>query len=138
MDAWQPERAGCRVRSRRWATALAAVVVCTALGLAFAAPASATNGTVTGTGSCLNERTGPGTGYSVITCISDGTSVGIACQTTGDTVTGPWGPTNIWDYIDYGNRGGDLTDADNYNGANGVVAPRRQPEQACLRHDYPE
>ena len=106
MHASQPEGAGCRVRARRWTIALVALVVCSALGLAFAASASATSGTVTGTGSCLNERTGPGTGYSIITCISDGTSVGIACQTTGDTVTGPWGPTNIWDYIDYGNRGG--------------------------------
>ena len=137
MDAWQPERAGYRVRSRRWATALAAVVVCTALGLAFAAPASATSGTVTGTGSCLNERTGPGTGYSVITCISDGTSVGIACQTTGDTVTGPWGPTNIWDYIDYGNRGGYVTDAYVYTGTNGFVAARCHANQPVLGNDYP-
>ena len=138
MDARQPDDTGRSTGAqRRRRIALGAVVACTALALAFAAAASATSGTVTGTGSCLNERTGPGTGYSVITCISDGTSVGIACQTTGDTVTGPWGPTNIWDYIDYGNRGGYVTDAYVYTGTNGFVAPHCHGNQPVVGNDYP-
>jgi surface antigen len=143
MDAPLPERAGAAVRPkpkprrRRSAAALVVALAGAALLLVFAASANATSGTISGTGSCLNERTGPGTGYSVITCIPDGTAVGIACQTTGTTVTGPWGATNIWDYIDYGNRGGYVTDAYVYTGTNGFVAPYCHGNQAVVGNDYP-
>lgn len=141
MEARHPAEAGAVLRparTRRLALVLGLVVlVATALALAFASPARATNGTITGTGSCLNERTGPGTGYSVITCIADSTVVGIACQTTGDTVNGNWGATNVWDYIDYGNRGGYVTDGYVYTGSNGFVAPGCHGNQPVVGNDYP-
>ena len=36
---------------------------------------------------------------SVVTSIPDGTIVTVSCQTTGDTVTGHLGTSNIWDRI---------------------------------------
>lgn len=63
-------------------------------------------GTATGTvktaGSPLNVRSGPGTGYSVVGTVASGTRVTIQCQTTGTTVTGTYGTSNIWDRIGSG------------------------------------
>jgi len=48
----------------------------------------ATSGTV-------NERSGPGTSYSIVGTLSDGTSIQIACQTMGTNVDG----TSVWDQL---------------------------------------
>jgi uncharacterized protein YraI/surface antigen len=51
----------------------------------------ATNGTV-------NERSGPGTNYSVVGTIADGSPITISCQTSGSSVGG----TSIWDQLSSG------------------------------------
>jgi surface antigen len=48
----------------------------------------ATNGSV-------NERSGPGTSYSIVGTMGDGTSIQIACQTMGTNVDG----TSVWDQL---------------------------------------
>lgn len=70
---------------------------------------NACSGTNTGVGTvnttsgiALTVRSGPGTGYSAVGSVADGASVTIYCQTTGTTVTGTYGTSNIWDRIGTG------------------------------------
>jgi hypothetical protein len=67
----------------------------------------------------LNVRSGPGTGYSIVGTVSDGQSVKITCQKYGQSVTGTYGTSTVWDYI--GN--GYIADAYVYTGSAGLVAP---------------
>jgi surface antigen len=125
-----------RGRALSAAVLAAALVAAIAVALGVAPSALAATGTVSWTNSCLNVRTGPGSGYSAITCLSDGTVVNIDCQTTGDSVTGPYGSTNVWDHLpDYG---GYVTDAYVETGSNGYVAPQCGSSGGVLRgDDYP-
>jgi hypothetical protein len=77
-------------------------------------------GTVNTTSANLNVRSGPGTSYSIVDSLSDGTSVKISCQTTGTSVTGTYGTSNIWDKIGTGRY---VPDAYIYTGSDGRVAP---------------
>ncbi len=58
--------------------------------------------TVNTAGANLNIRSGPGTGYAIVGSVADGARVTIRCQTTGTTVTGTYGTSNIWDNIGSG------------------------------------
>ncbi|MFE9098349.1 SH3 domain-containing protein [Streptomyces sp. NPDC007264] len=69
----------------------------------------------------LNVRSGPGTDYTVVTVLPSGAKVPIFCQTTGTTVTGPYGTSNIWDNIDNGEY---VSDAYVNTGSDGYVASR--------------
>lgn len=60
------------------------------------------SGTVNTAGTALTVRSGPGTGYTAVGTVADGTRVTIYCQTTGTTVTGTYGTSNIWDRIGSG------------------------------------
>ena len=53
-------------------------------------------------GANLTVRSGPGTGYAIVGSVADGARVTIRCQTTGTTVTGTYGTSNIWDNIGSG------------------------------------
>ncbi|MBN8208999.1 peptidoglycan DD-metalloendopeptidase family protein [Bacillus sp. NTK071] len=77
-------------------------------------------GTVNTNGADLNVRSGPGTGYSVAGQVADGESVTISCQTHGQTITGTYGTTDIWDKIGPGQY---VSDAYIYTGSDGLVAP---------------
>lgn len=77
-------------------------------------------GTVKTSGADLNVRSGPGTGYSIVGSLANGSSVGILCQTTGTTITGTYGTSNIWDRIGDGRF---VPDAYIYTGSDGRVAP---------------
>lgn len=77
-------------------------------------------GTVNTSGTPLNVRSGPGTSYSVVGSLSDGASVSIQCQTTGTSVTGTYGTSNIWNRIGSGRF---IPDAYTYTGSDGRVAP---------------
>ena len=77
-------------------------------------------GTVNTTSADLNVRSGPGTSYSIVGSLSDGASVTISCQTTGTSVTGTYGTSNIWDKIGTGRY---VPDAYIYTGSDGRVAP---------------
>lgn len=69
----------------------------------------------------LNVRSGPGTGYPVVRVLPAGARVTIYCQTSGTTVSGPYGRSNIWDNIDDGQY---VSDSYVNTGSDGYVRPR--------------
>ena len=75
-------------------------------------------GTVNTAGAPLNVRSGPGTTYSIVGSVADGATVTIECQTTGTTVTGTYGTSNIWDRI---GSGGFVADAYVLTGYDGFI-----------------
>lgn len=77
-------------------------------------------GTVNTAGADLNVRSGPGTGYSIVGSLNDGAGVSISCQTTGTSISGTYGTSNIWDKIGSGRY---VPDAYIYTGSDGRVAP---------------
>lgn len=77
------------------------------------------NGRINTAGAPLTVRSGPGTGYAAIGSIADGTHVTIYCQKLGQSITGTYGTTRLWDKI--GN--GYVSDAYVYTGSDGRVAP---------------
>ncbi|MER7954849.1 MULTISPECIES: peptidase [unclassified Streptomyces] len=72
-------------------------------------------------GTRVNVRSGPGTQYAVVRSLPAGSWVAIRCQTPGQTITGPYGTTNIWDNIGSGEF---ISDAYVKTGSDGYVAPR--------------
>jgi surface antigen len=95
------------------------------LGLAVAAggavAADAAKGTVNTSGAKLTIRKGPGTGYAAVGSLKKGAKVNIVCQTTGSTVRGRYGTSNIWNKIGNGRF---VSDAYVYTGSDGMVAKR--------------
>lgn len=69
----------------------------------------------------VNVRSGPGTSYSVVRVLPEGSMVHIYCQTPGTTVTGPYGTSNIWDNISNSQY---ISDAYVNTGSDGYVADR--------------
>ncbi|WP_328694489.1 peptidase [Streptomyces phaeochromogenes] len=72
-------------------------------------------------GYSVNVRSGPGTQYSVVRTLAVGAHVPISCQRPGETISGPYGTTNIWDNIANGQY---VSDAYVNTGSDGYVAPR--------------
>ncbi|WP_367321557.1 SH3 domain-containing protein [Streptomyces sp. HUAS ZL42] len=69
----------------------------------------------------LNVRNGPGTNYTIVRVLPEGSRVPIYCQTPGTTVSGPYGTSNIWDNISDGQY---VSDAYVLTGSDGYVASR--------------
>ncbi|WP_200309017.1 SH3 domain-containing protein [Streptomyces adelaidensis] len=69
----------------------------------------------------LNVRSGPSTSYGIVRVLAEGVKVPIFCQTPGQTISGPYGTTNVWDNIDDGQY---ISDAYVYTGSDGYVAGR--------------
>lgn len=100
---------------------LSAVVVAAGL-MAGAGPASAATATVnTDSGASVIVHSGSNTSSANIGSVADGASISIDCQTYGETVTGKYGTSNIWDHIPA--KGGYVTDTYVYTGSDGLVAP---------------
>lgn len=76
-------------------------------------------GTVNTSGAALTVRSGPGTGYAAVGSVADGAKVSIGCQRRGESITGTYGTTDLWDHI----GSGYVSDAYVYTGADGQVAP---------------
>ncbi|RZU77793.1 SH3 domain-containing protein [Micromonospora kangleipakensis] len=76
------------------------------------------SGTVNTAGGDLTVRSGPGTGYTAVGSIADGTRVTIYCQTSGTSVTGTYGTSSIWDRIGSGRY---IADAYVYTGYDGYI-----------------
>ncbi|MCX5605231.1 SH3 domain-containing protein [Streptomyces phaeochromogenes] len=72
-------------------------------------------------GYTVNVRSGPGTQYRVVRTLAVGSKVPIFCQRPGETISGPYGTTNIWDNIKVGEY---VSDAFVKTGSDGYVAPR--------------
>lgn len=81
---------------------------------------STVSGTVNTNGTNLNVRSGPGTSYSIVGQVADGQKVTIICQVRGESVTGTYGTTTLWDKIGAGQF---ISDAYVYTGSDGQVAP---------------
>lgn len=71
-------------------------------------------------GYAVNVRSGPGTSYSVVRVLPEGSHVSIFCQRPGSSVSGPYGTTSIWDNIASGEY---VSDAYVKTGSDGYVAP---------------
>ncbi|MFI8069908.1 hypothetical protein ACIF85_14125 [Streptomyces sp. NPDC086033] len=69
----------------------------------------------------LNVRSGPGTSYSVVRVLPEGSMVPIYCQAPGTSVTGPYGTSNIWDNISNGQY---VSDTYVKTGSDGYIADR--------------
>ncbi|MBH8590012.1 SH3 domain-containing protein [Paenactinomyces guangxiensis] len=78
-------------------------------------------GTVhTDNGLPVNVRSGPGTSYSIVGKKYDGDVVTIECQIRGETVTGKYGTSDLWNRIGTGQY---ISDTYVYTGSDGQVAP---------------
>ncbi|MGW1077707.1 SH3 domain-containing protein [Streptomyces sp. NPDC002537] len=69
----------------------------------------------------VNVRRGPNTGSQVVRVLPEDASVQIRCQTRGETVSGPYGTTDIWDSIAPGQY---VSDAYVKTGSSDFVAVR--------------
>ncbi len=107
------------LRFGRWTAITAAAVACVLLGTA--GPANAATGTVNTAGSPLTVRAAPGTGYDAFSSVADGARITILCQTPGESVTGTYGTSNIWDMMP---NGGFVADAYVNTGSDGYVEHR--------------
>ncbi|MBW4722240.1 M23 family metallopeptidase [Saccharothrix obliqua] len=77
-------------------------------------------GTVgTDSGAPVTIRSGPSTSKSAVGSVASGASVTIRCQVKGETITGKYGTTDLWDNI----GSGYVSDAYVYTGSDGQVAP---------------
>nr|WP_258563848.1 SH3 domain-containing protein [Streptomyces himalayensis] len=101
--------------------AAGATVAAFALTLGAAAEASALRYYSVAPGYRVNVRSGPSTSYGIVRVLPDGAKVPIFCQTPGQTITGPYGTTNLWDNIADGEY---ISDAYVFTGSDGYVAPR--------------
>ncbi|WP_306933995.1 SH3 domain-containing protein [Streptomyces luteogriseus] len=72
-------------------------------------------------GVSLAVRSGPSTSYGIVRYLPVGAQVPIFCQTPGQTITGTYGTTNIWDNIDDGEY---VSDAYVKTGSDGYIRPR--------------
>ncbi|QDH71103.1 M23 family metallopeptidase [Marilutibacter alkalisoli] len=82
---------------------------------------STATGTVKTNGANLNVRSGPSTSYSVVGSLANGTKVTIYCQKSGQSITGYYGTSSIWNRIGSGKW---IPDAYTYTGSSGFVAPK--------------
>jgi len=113
LSAMRRIAAGCTRTATLFATVATVVIVGT--GTALAA-----SGTVhTDSGEAVNVHSGPHTSDAIVGSVANGASVTISCQTYGDTVTGKYGTSDIWDKI----SSGYITDTYVYTGSDGLVAP---------------
>ncbi len=77
----------------------------------------------TKSGGPLTLRAQPATSAAVVQNIKSGTRIAIQCQTTGSTVNGLYGKSNLWDKTAFGGTTGYVSDAYVYTGSHGRVAP---------------
>ncbi|MER5179018.1 SH3 domain-containing protein [Streptomyces sp. NPDC002896] len=92
-----------------------------ALVLGAASEAAAASTYPIAPGYTVNVRSGPSTSYSIVKVLPEGSKVTIFCQTPGQTVSGPYGTSNVWDNIASGQY---VSDAYVNTGSDGYVAPR--------------
>jgi uncharacterized protein YraI len=81
--------------------------------------ATAASGRVDTAGPALTVRAGATTNSGAIGSVADGTHVTIHCQKRGQTVTGTFGTSNLWDDI----GAGFVADAYVATGSDGQIAP---------------
>jgi uncharacterized protein YraI len=98
--------------------AMAAAIGCAAAMFLYSGTAyAAVAGTVHTSGGSLNIRSGPSTTVGIVGSVANGASVSISCQMYGQSVSGTYGTSNIWDKIGTGFVSGTYI----YTGADGIV-----------------
>ena len=85
-------------------------------------PASASPTGTIDASPCLNFHNGPNGADTQIGCIPDGTTIAIACTATGNSVSGPYGSTTLWDETTWNAQTGFVSDAWVYTGTASAVA----------------
>jgi hypothetical protein len=86
--------------------------------LTTAGVANAAAGQIDTAGTALTERASPNTSSDDWTTKADGESVTILCQTEGESVTGTYGTSTVWDML---SNGGFVADAYVNTGSDGYV-----------------
>ena len=76
-------------------------------------------GRVNTSGAALTKRAGASTSTAAVGSVADGATVTISCQKRGQSVTGTYGTSTLWDQI----GGGFVADAYVSTGSDGQVAP---------------
>lgn len=71
---------------------------------------------------CLQMRAGPYNASAAVGCVTQASPINIACTATGDSNTGPYGATNLWDQVSFNGATGFVTDAWVYTGTANPVA----------------
>ncbi|MFF2185799.1 hypothetical protein [Streptomyces sp. NPDC058155] len=69
----------------------------------------------------VNVRSGPGTHYRLVRVLPYDARVPVNCQKPGESVSGPYGTSKLWDNIANGEF---VSDAYVRTGSDGYVAPR--------------
>lgn len=80
-------------------------------------------GTVKTAGSALNVRSGAGTNYSIVDTVANGATVSIRCQKSGESISGTYGTSSIWNNIGAAGSNKYIPDAYTHTGSDGRVAP---------------
>ncbi|MBH5316369.1 SH3 domain-containing protein [Paenibacillus sp. GSMTC-2017] len=109
--------------SKKWKVTVIAAIV----SLLFATSIYAAAGWYqvnTNSGSPVNLRTGPGTGFGIVVAVPSGQDVYVDCYKNGQTVTGKYGTSNIWNLAYYNGYWGYISDTYVNTGSDGPVVPR--------------
>jgi len=104
-----------------WVTRTAAVCAVAVTTVLFAGAASAATGTVNTDSAPLTVRASASTSAKAVGTVKDGGKIVIDCQTTGTSVKGKYGTSNIWDHVPA--KGGYVADSYVNTGSDGLVAP---------------
>ncbi|WP_256962038.1 peptidase [Streptomyces sp. NRRL B-24572] len=106
---------------RRMLTTVGGAAAALGLVLATAGSSSAATSYSVAPGYRVNVRSGPGTQYAIVQVLPLDATVSIYCQVKyGETITGPYGTTSIWDNIGPGKY---VSDAYVHTGSDAMVAP---------------
>jgi cell wall-associated NlpC family hydrolase len=110
------------IRRRQLATATTLAVLATvAIGSTVAAGAADhATGVVRTAGTALTVRAEPTSRSAAVGTRANGATIAIVCQAYGQTVTGRYGTTRVWDRL---KAGGFVSDAFVHTGSDGLVAP---------------
>ncbi len=111
--------------------AATASLLVSGFGVSMTAANASAGGTVNTSGPSLTVRSTPHVSGTGVGSVADGASITIDCQTYGDTVSGTYGTTNIWDHIPA--KGGYVSDTYVYTGSDTLIAPLcgGTPTQSC-------
>ena len=82
----------------------------------------AATGRVNTSGANLNVRSAPNTSSSIVGSLADGATVSIYCQKVGQSITGTYGTSKLWNKISSSSNRY-IPDAYTYTGSDGRVAP---------------
>jgi surface antigen len=113
-------RRGAKPKSVLGLLLVLTVIVAGLIGLSVPAYASGTGRIIIQP--CLNLRQGPNGSTALIGCVPYNTTITIDCTANGNSVTGPYGATTLWDHTTYNNKAGYVSDAYVYTGQSGPVA----------------